>query len=88
MRCFTEVQVGRIEALPQASGSVGTVFCNGLLHAVPEIDIALGEVHRVLAPGGRFCFTVPSPRCTAFLLWSRVFERLGLVRAARGYAHV
>jgi hypothetical protein len=40
----------------------------------------------VLRPGGRVFLTVPSPRCTRFLLWSRVLARLGLRSRARRYA--
>ncbi len=85
-RCYTEVRVGNAEALPFESGAAGSVLCNSVLAAVPDCDAALSEIHRVLRPGGRVYLTVPSPRCTQFLFWSRMLARLGLRGLARRYA--
>jgi SAM-dependent methyltransferase len=85
-RCYAEVKVGRAEALPFESGSAAAVLCNSVLALVPDCDAALAEIHRVLRPGGRVYLTVPSPRCTRFLFWSRWLERLGLRGLARRYA--
>jgi GT2 family glycosyltransferase/SAM-dependent methyltransferase len=85
-RCYADVQVGRAEALPFASGSVASVVCNSVLGLVDGVDAALAEIRRVLRSGGRVFLTVPSPRCTRFLLWSRVLACLGLRGLARRYA--
>lgn len=44
------------EALPLPDESVDEVLCSLVLCTVPDIDAALGEVRRVLRPGGRFRF--------------------------------
>jgi len=48
-----EVLQGDAEALPFASESFDRVSSNGVLHHTPDMAAALGEVHRVLAPGGQ-----------------------------------
>ena len=40
--------------LPFASNHFDLVNCCGALHLFPDLGRALGEVHRVLKPGGRF----------------------------------
>jgi SAM-dependent methyltransferase len=48
--------------LPLRTGSVPSVVCNGVLNAIPELDAALGEIRRVLSPGGRLAACVPTDR--------------------------
>ena len=40
-------------------GSFSTVFANSVMEHVPDLDAALGEISRLLVPGGRFIATVP-----------------------------
>lgn len=56
-----EFRLGDAEALAEPDGAFDAVVMSfGLLHlARPEVAIA--EAHRVLAPGGRFAFTVWAP---------------------------
>ena len=84
--CYGDVRVGQAEALPFESGAAAAALCNSVLAVVADCDAALSEIHRVLRPGARVYLTVPSPRCTRFLFWSRVLERLGLSGLARRYA--
>ncbi len=48
---------GDFHALQFPDGSAGVVYCNSLDHAF-DLDAVLGEVHRVLAPGGHFLMEV------------------------------
>jgi ubiquinone/menaquinone biosynthesis C-methylase UbiE len=43
-----------VEALPFPDGSFDVVVSNGVLNLVPDKDLALREIARVLRPGGRF----------------------------------
>ncbi len=47
-------EVAPAEKLPFAGGAFDAAFSNAALHWVRDHDAMLGEVHRVLRPGGRF----------------------------------
>ncbi len=44
--------------LPFGSGAFDVVNCCGAVHLFPDVPRALREIHRVLAPGGRFTSAV------------------------------
>jgi len=46
--------------IPKADGAFRTVFSNSVLEHIQDVRAVLAEAHRLLAPGGRFYFTVPS----------------------------
>lgn len=60
-------------AIPKPDGSYQTVFSNSVLEHIPDLLPVLEEVHRILAPGGCFYFTVPSDN---FEVWSVVNQTL------------
>lgn len=62
------------EVLPFRSGSFDTVLCGDLLEHVWKRDHVLGEIRRLLRPGGRLLLAVPN-RGTS---WKRRLERNGL----------
>lgn len=47
-------------ALPFRDGCFHAVYLNGVLHHVPDLDKALDEIARVLAPGGRAVLIEPN----------------------------
>lgn len=47
-----ELAAGDAKALPFASGRFDVVVCSDSFHHYPEAEAAVGEFHRVLAPGG------------------------------------
>ncbi len=49
-----QAELGNVEALPFQSNTFDAVFSNAVLHWVKNHDAMLGEVRRVLRPGGRF----------------------------------
>lgn len=71
--------------LPFADASFGTVVSNSVLEHIPAVDPVLGEVARVLRPGGWFHFCVPGPNFRRFLSVARFLEGLGLQRHAERY---
>ncbi|MFA5233300.1 MAG: methyltransferase domain-containing protein [Sulfurimonas sp.] len=50
---YLETHVGKAEALPFEDSSFDAVFIGEALHHFDDIDVALGEVVRVLKEGGR-----------------------------------
>ncbi|HLF28852.1 MAG TPA: methyltransferase domain-containing protein [Anaerolineae bacterium] len=65
-------------ALPFPSGHFATAISNSVLEHIPDLDPVLAEINRVLRPGGRFIFCVPSDNFLPFLSISRGLRRVGL----------
>jgi ubiquinone/menaquinone biosynthesis C-methylase UbiE len=63
--------------LPLRSASVSAAACCGALHLFPDAGAALGEIARVLRPGGRLAVAAFRRR------EGRFAERLGRLRRAR-----
>jgi len=62
--------------LPFPDAAFGSVVSNGVLCAVPDgVDELLGEVVRVLRPGGTFVMTIPTDQFVDALFWPRVLGR-------------
>jgi SAM-dependent methyltransferase len=49
-----EFRLGEIERLPVADGTIDLALSNCVINLVPDKRAAFSEIHRVLAPGGRF----------------------------------
>ncbi len=77
-RCglYQSVHTAPGDAIPEASASFVMVFSNSVLEHIPAIEPVLAEVSRVLKPGGRFVFTVPSEQFHACLLGDAIPTRL------------
>ncbi len=52
-----EWRTGNAMAIPFSGGSFDAVFCQQGLQFIPDQQLALGEMHRVLAPGGRLAIS-------------------------------
>ena len=74
---YVSVQQAMGHAMPYADASFGSVLSNSVLEHIPELDPVLREVARVVRPGGRVLFTVPSDAFRRLLAGYRD-------RAARG----
>ena len=72
---------------PVRSGVYGAVYSHSVLEHIPDDLGAIREVSRVLRPGGRFVFTVPSPEFASRILRERGEERLYQVNRRLGHYH-
>jgi SAM-dependent methyltransferase len=71
--------------LPFADDFFETVIANCVVEHIPDIEATLGEISRVLKPGGRFLFGVPSQHFGDMLLVSTLLRSLKLLRLASMY---
>lgn len=71
--------------LPYADAAFKTVVSNCVIEHIPNIEGLVAEVSRVLAPGGRFIFSVPGERFTESLFTVRTLNALGLRGLAGRY---
>ncbi len=63
---YERFEATRAEEMRLPDASVGTVVSNSVLEHLPRLDAVLEAVARVLRPGGRLIFTVPTE---AFSRW-------------------
>lgn len=82
---YQRAEVADGTRLPYADGSFRTVVSNCVIEHIPDIEALVGEVARVLAPGGRFIFGVPSEYFTDMLFTVSTLKRLGLPGLAERY---
>jgi SAM-dependent methyltransferase len=68
-----DLRLGELSALPLGDGEVEGAVCALALSHLPEIGPAIGELARVLTPGGRLVVSNPHPFATAILGWRAVF---------------
>ena len=69
-----DIRVGTAEHLPVPDNSMDTVISTQVLCSVADPPKVLGEIRRVLKPGGRFLFVehVAAPLGTRLRLWQRL----------------
>ena len=71
--------------IPKPDASYQTVLSNSVLEHIPDLSPVLSEVHRILAPGGCFYFTVPADNFEVWSALNQVLSRLGLARQSLSY---
>jgi SAM-dependent methyltransferase len=64
------------DAVPKPDGAFRTIFANSVLEHIPRLEPVLREMHRLLAPGGRFYFTVPSDLFSHYTVGNQVLLAL------------
>jgi SAM-dependent methyltransferase len=64
-RAFAPTAVGDAQALPILDGVADIAICAHMLYHVPDVPRAIGELRRVLRPGGSAVVVTNGPRHTA-----------------------
>lgn len=72
-------------AIPKSDGAYQTIFSNSVLEHIRDLEPVLREAYRLLAPGGRFYFTVPSEKFDQYSILVQVFSSLGFEGLTRRY---
>jgi len=70
------------DAIPRPSESYKSIFSNSVLEHIPDLTPVLKEAYRLLMPGGRLFFTVPSDSFNHYTVISQLLTALGLIRVA------
>ncbi len=69
--------------LPYKDQSFATIISNCVLEHIHDLERALGEAFRVLIPGGKLIFTVPTEKFNEWFYLSWLLDKLGLHRLAQ-----
>ncbi len=81
--CYKELIIGDAARLPFDSGSFRTVISNASMVSFGSgVEQAVGEMHRVLQPGGRVYATLATRLFEENYLFPGIFRALGLHRLA------
>ncbi len=82
---YNRVEASKIQNAGIKESSIATVISNSVLEHISDIESVLSEVARVLRPGGRLVFTVPSEYFSGSLVLPfRAYGR----RRNRRFAHI
>ena len=68
-----------------ADKSFATAISISVLEHIPAAEKAVQEIYRVLKPEGLFIATIPTDELYYYLLYPRLFEKLGLKQLAHWY---
>ena len=82
---YRHVMAGSATEIPFSSDSFNTIIANCVIEHIQDLDIALTEIHRVLNPGGKFIFGVPSNLFASMLLGSTILRIMGLKSLSNFY---
>jgi len=64
--------------IPKPDGTFRTVFSNSVLEHIPDLKPVLLEIHRLMAAGGNFYFTVPSNYFDHYTIGNQSLSGIGL----------
>jgi len=76
---------GDAQAIAYGANSVDVVIASRLFTILPDPERALGEVHRVLRPGGRCFVAEPRPHILARIPLSLMWVAAGIANITRRY---
>lgn len=78
---FEQIHQGSALDIPWLDNSFDVVFSHGVLHHIPDILGAHGEIHRVLRPGGLLVAMLYARRSLNYHLSIRLLRRAALLAA-------
>lgn len=72
--------------IPLPAKSVGTVISNSVLEHIPDLEGVLKELPRIMRPGARAYFTVPTDDFERYSVVYRALQRLGLRKLSSSFS--
>lgn len=82
---YKKAMVGNVHNLPFRESSFETVFSNSVIEHIPNLNLALSEMARVLKKDGQFIITVPTPYLTKYLWGYNFLVSYNLMNLAKLY---
>lgn len=76
---YKEVQVANAEKIPYADNTFDIVYSHGVIHHSPNIETIVGEIHRVLKPGGKAVIMLYHKNSFNYFISINLIRRLGLL---------
>jgi ubiquinone/menaquinone biosynthesis C-methylase UbiE len=78
-KAYCEVQVANAEKIPYEDSSFDIVYSHGVIHHSPRIDLIVGEIHRVLRPGGQAVIMLYHKNSFNYFISIGILRRTGLL---------
>ena len=69
------------------TNTFNTIFANGVLEHIPDLELAIKQISRILKPGGELITTSPTANYTRLLFYYRVLSNLNLYGLAQKYGN-
>lgn len=82
---YKKCQVANVYALPFEDGTFQTVFSNSVIEHIPDLELALFEMFRVLKKRGQLIITIPTPFLAKYLMGTNFFRSLKMDFLAEFY---
>jgi SAM-dependent methyltransferase len=82
---YNELIACQGDAVPKSDNSYNTIFSNSVLEHIQNLAPVFQEIHRLLTPGGRFYFTVPSNLFDQYTIGNTLLTTIGLPATAKCY---
>lgn len=84
---YKELVLASATEMPFADESFQTVVSNSVLEHIPDVEMTVREIARVLKPGGEFAMTTPSEYYPMFLLGASLPKRFGADKLGQLYGN-
>ncbi len=86
-RVYKALVLATSTEMPFADESFQTIVSNSVLEHIPDVEMTVREIARVLKPGGEFAMTTPSEYYPEFLLGASLPKKMGITKLGQLYGN-
>ncbi len=86
-KVYRDLVLASATEMPFADESFQTVISNSVLEHIPDVEMTVREIARVLKPGGEFAMTTPSEYYPQFLLGASLPKKAGIDKLGQLYGN-